>query len=54
MDERDDDRQRLTREQARRRRARSVMLALVLAALAAIFYVLTIVKFGPGIIDRPL
>lgn len=48
------DRQRLTREQARRRRARSIVLALALAALAVIFYVLTMVKFGPGIIDRPL
>ncbi len=54
MNEPEGDRQSLTREQARRRRSRSVMLAVVLAALAAIFYVLTIVKFGPGVVERPL
>lgn len=54
MNGREDDHVRLTRQQARRRRARSIVLALVLAALAAIFYVLTIVKFGPGVLDRPL
>lgn len=37
-----------------RRRKRSVALALVLAALVAIFYVLTIVKLGPGLFSRPL
>ena len=41
-------------ERARRRRRRSVALALVLAALAAIFYVLTIAKMGPGIFNREL
>lgn len=54
MNEPGEDHERHTREQARRRRARSIVLALVLAALAAIFYVLTIVKFGPGLLDRPL
>jgi hypothetical protein len=37
-----------------RRKRRSVALALVLAALVVIFYVLTIVKMGPGIFERPL
>ncbi len=37
-----------------RRRRRSVALALVLAGLALIFYVLTIVKIGPGVFNRPL
>lgn len=34
----------------RRRRRNSIALGLVLAALVVIFYVLTIVKVGPGII----
>lgn len=37
-----------------RRKRRSVALALVLAALVVIFYVLTIVKMGPGVFERPL
>ncbi len=41
-------------ELAARRRKRSIALALVLAALVAIFYVLTIVKMGPSVLDRPL
>lgn len=41
-------------EFAARRRKRSVALALVLGALVLIFYVLTIVKLGPAVFDRPL
>jgi hypothetical protein len=37
-----------------RRRRRSIALALVLAALAIIFYVLTIAKMGPAVFDRAL
>lgn len=37
-----------------RRKKRSVALALVLGALVVIFYVLTIVKLGPGMFERPL
>jgi len=37
-----------------RRKRRSVALALALGALVVIFYVLTIVKMGPGIFERPL
>jgi hypothetical protein len=44
----------LTAEQKRRRRARSVALALVLAAVAILFYVVTVVKLGPQVINRPL
>jgi hypothetical protein len=44
----------LTEEQKRRRRARSIAIALVLAALVALFYVVTIVKLGPGVMNRPL
>jgi hypothetical protein len=38
----------------RRRRRRSIALALVLAGLVAIFYVLTIVKMGPAVFDRAM
>ncbi|WP_170149448.1 hypothetical protein [Rhodoplanes roseus] len=44
----------LTPEQKRRQRARSVAIALVLAALVVLFYAVTLVKLGPGILDRPL
>lgn len=37
-----------------RRRKRSVALALALAGIVVIFYVLTIVKMGPGLFERPL
>jgi hypothetical protein len=37
-----------------RRRRRSIALALALAGLVVIFYVLTIVKMGPGLFDRAL
>ncbi|WP_372421986.1 hypothetical protein [Salinarimonas chemoclinalis] len=38
----------------KRRRGRSIALAIVLAALVALFYAVTIVKMGPGVLDRPL
>lgn len=41
-------------ELAARRKRRSMVLALVLGALVLIVYVLTIVKMGPGVLDRPL
>jgi predicted nucleic acid-binding Zn ribbon protein len=43
----------LTEEQKRRRRARSIAIALALAALVLLFYVVTIVKLGPGVLRRP-
>jgi hypothetical protein len=36
------------------RRRRSIALGIVLALFALTFYVLTIVKMGPGIFDRTL
>jgi hypothetical protein len=45
---------RLTDEQKKRQRNRSVAIAFTLAALVAIFYAITIVKMGPGVINRPL
>jgi cell division septal protein FtsQ len=46
---------RLTPEQKKRQRARSIAIAAVLVALVVLFYVVTIVKMGPGAItNRPL
>lgn len=42
----------LTEAQKKARRSRSVALGVVLAALVVIFYVVTIVKIGPGVMDR--
>lgn len=42
----------LTDRQKRAQRSRSVAIGLALAAMVVIFYVATIVKFGPGILDR--
>jgi len=43
----------LTEEQKRRRRARSIAIALSLGALVLLFYVVTIVKLGPGVLRHP-
>lgn len=37
-----------------RRRKRSIALGLVLGAVVVIFYVLTITKMGPGVLNRQL
>lgn len=44
----------LTEEQKRRRRARSLAIGFALGALVLLFYVVTIVKLGPGVLRRPL
>jgi hypothetical protein len=44
----------LTEEQKRRRRGRSIALALVLGALVLLIYAVTVVKLGPGVLRRPL
>lgn len=44
----------LTEKQRKARRARSVAIALALFALVVIFYVATVVKFGPAILDRAM
>ena len=54
MDQDGDDGIVLTEEQKRRRRARNIAIALVLGGLVVLFYVLTIVKLGPGVLRRPL
>ena len=44
----------LTDEQRRRRRARSLAIALSLGALVLLVYLVTVVKLGPGVLNRPL
>jgi hypothetical protein len=44
----------LTAAQRRSRRTRSIVLAIVLAGFAILFYAVTIVKLGPGVMNRPL
>jgi hypothetical protein len=44
----------LTPDQLRRRRSRSLANAFALAALALLFYVVTIAKMGPQILHRPM
>jgi len=45
---------RLTPDEQRRRRKRSLALALTLGALVLLFYVVTIAKIGPQVLQRPL
>ena len=44
---------RLTEEQLRARRARSIAIAVSLGVLVILFYIVTLVK-GPGVLMRPL
>ncbi len=44
----------LTEKQKKARRSRSMALGVVLACLAVLFYVVTIIKVGPGIFNRPM
>lgn len=43
---------RLTDEQQKRRRARSVAIGVMLAAMVVLFYVVTIIKFSPGLLGE--
>ncbi len=44
---------RLTPEQLRARRSRSIAIAVSLGLLVILFYIVTLVK-GPGVMERPL
>lgn len=44
----------LTKEQKQRRRSRSVAIAIVLGLLVVLFYIVTVVKMGPAILNRPI
>lgn len=50
----EDDKVSLTDSQKKARRSRSVAIALALVAFVVIIYVVTIVKMGPSILDRPM
>jgi hypothetical protein len=45
---------RLTPDQVRRRKARSVAIAVALAVVVALFYAVTIAKLGANVLNRPL
>lgn len=44
----------LTPDEKRRRRSRSIAIAVTLGGLVALFYILTIAKIGPQILQRAL
>jgi hypothetical protein len=44
----------LTSAQQKSRRARNIAIGLALGLFALLFYVVTIVKLGPGVLNRPL
>ena len=44
---------RLTEEQQRARRSRSIAIGIALGLLVLLFYIVTLVK-GPGVLERPL
>ncbi|MCA1244441.1 hypothetical protein LC092_18495 [Stappia stellulata] len=48
----DDDGIRLSDDQKRRQRGRSIAIGLALAGLVVLFYVVTLVKMGPGVLDK--
>ena len=47
-----DQRHALTPEEQKRRRARSLAIAIALGALALLFYVVTMAKLGPQVLNR--
>jgi hypothetical protein len=44
----------LSEEQIKRRRMRSIAIAWILAILVAVFFIVTIVRLGGNVADRPL
>lgn len=44
----------LTETQKKARRSRSIAIGFGLAALVVIFYIATIIKFNPAILDRAM
>ena len=44
----------LTEAQQKARRKRSIAIALCLAAFVVIFYVVTVIKLGPDVLNRPI
>jgi hypothetical protein len=44
----------LTPEQVRQRKLRSRAIGFALTAMVLLFYIATVVKLGPGVLNRPL
>lgn len=44
----------LTESQQKARRKRSVAIGLCLAVFVVIFYVVTVIKLGPDVLNRPI
>lgn len=44
----------MTPEQQKARRQRNVAIALAIGCFVLLFYIVTIAKLGPGVLDRPL
>ena len=44
----------LSETETRRRRARSIAIGLALGFLVLLFYVVTIAKLGPQVLNRPI
>lgn len=44
----------LTSEQKKARQQRNVAIALAIGAFVLLFYIVTITKLGPGVLNRPL
>jgi hypothetical protein len=44
----------LSPEEQKRRRRRSLAIALTLGALVVLFYAVTVAKLGPQVLQRPL
>ncbi len=44
----------LTPEQSKSRRQRNIAIGLAVGFLVLLFYAVTIVKVGPGVLNRPL
>jgi hypothetical protein len=44
----------LTPEQLKRRRQRNLAIGLAVGFFVLLFYIVTIVKLGPGVLNRPL
>lgn len=40
--------------QKKARRSRNIAIGIALAAMVALFYIATLVKFGPAILDRAM
>ena len=40
--------------QKKAQRSRSIAIGIALAALVVLFYIATVIKFGPALLDRPM